>query len=166
MGEISWLHLSDLHLGKELYNERVVLESLLEDIRKQIQINHLSLDFIFITGDLTFSGQPEEFERGREFITHLSDVAKVSMDDIILVPGNHDISRGNILTVARNSRRYLDNREAVADIISNVEEREIYTRGLLNYNQFIASSFSWAQAVEKSPLSFTINNVKGICDPG
>ncbi len=161
MGEISWLHLSDLHLGKELYNERVVLESLLEDIRKQIQINHLSLDFIFITGDLTFSGQPEEFERGREFITHLSDVAKVSMDDIILVPGNHDISRGNILTVARNSRRYLDNREAVADIISNVEEREIYTRGLLNYNQFIASSFSWAQAVEKSPLSFTINKVVG-----
>ena len=57
MGSISWLHLSDLHLGRDVYNEEVILKELLIDIKKQTDLNKIKLDFFFITGDITFSVQ-------------------------------------------------------------------------------------------------------------
>lgn len=161
MGKISWLHLSDLHVGRERYNETVVLEGLLKDIESQIKGNDLALDFIFITGDLTFSGQAEEFELARTWIDRLALAAGVTKDDIILVPGNHDICRSSILSVAKNSLQHLNSRESVADIISNEAEREIYARSLMNYNQFVAENFAWARTSQKSPLSFTVNRRVG-----
>ena len=67
MSKISWLHLSDLHLGRDVYNEKIVLEKLLADIKTQIEINNIELNLVFITGDLTFSGQKEEFDHVQEF---------------------------------------------------------------------------------------------------
>lgn len=94
--QVSWLHLSDLHLGKDNYDEAVVIEKLLDDIQEQIKNNNIKLDFVFITGDLTFSGQKEEFKFASEFISKLSSVCQIAKEDIILVPGNHDVTRDNI----------------------------------------------------------------------
>ena len=44
MSKISWLHLSDLHLGRDVYNEKIVLEKLLADIKTQIEINNIELN--------------------------------------------------------------------------------------------------------------------------
>ena len=41
MGNISWLHLSDLHLGRDVYNEEVILKELLIDIKKQTDLNKI-----------------------------------------------------------------------------------------------------------------------------
>lgn len=161
MSKISWLHISDLHLGRDLYNEKVVLKELLQDIKRQMQINQLELNFVFITGDLTFSGRQTEFDLAQEFIDELIDVIKLNKEDIILVPGNHDVYRNDLLSIAKNSRKYLDNREAVSDIIANETEREIYTRGLTNYRKFVDKNFSWANTKEKAPLSYTINRKVG-----
>lgn len=84
MSKVSWLHLSDLHIGRDTYNERVVLEKLLLDIKTQIDSNNIELNFVFITGDLTFSGQKKEFNHVQEFINELITVTKLNKDDIIL----------------------------------------------------------------------------------
>lgn len=41
--------------------------------------------------------------------------------------------------------RILNNREVISGIIGSEVEREIYTQGLINYQQFIESNFSWAR---------------------
>lgn len=157
MSKISWLHLSDLHLGRDVYNEKVVLEELLMDIRKQLEINKIKLDFVFITGDITYSGQKKEFDYVQEFLSKLLVVTNLNKENIILVPGNHDIDRTNLLSVVKNSKKLLNNRDAISEIIGNEVEREIYTQGLMNYRQFIENNFSWAIQAEKAPLFYTLN---------
>ena len=162
MSKFSWLHLSDLHLGRDIYNESVVLEKLLSDIKTQIESNNIKLNFVFITGDLTFSGQKKEFNYVQEFINKLIVVTKLSKDNIILIPGNHDVNRNNILSIARNSKKLLNNRDSISEIIGNEAEREIYTQGLKNYHEFIEENFSWAKTNKKSVLSYTLNkNING-----
>lgn len=163
MSKITWLHLSDLHLGKDVYNEKTVLEELLADIKTQIAVNDIKLDFVFITGDLTFSGQKKEFEYVQEFLNKLLDITELSKDDIILVPGNHDVNRNQILSVARNSKKLLNNRDAISEIIGNETEREIYTQGLSDYREFLQNNFTWARTSKKAPLSYTLNkDINGI----
>lgn len=157
MSKISWLHLSDLHLGRDVYNEKIVLEKLLADIKTQIQINNIELNLVFITGDLTFSGQKKEFDYVQEFIDELLIVAKLNKDDIVLVPGNHDVNHNQVLSIARNSKKLLNNRDAISEIIGNETEREIYTQGLKNYYEFLENNFSWAKAGKKNALSYTLN---------
>lgn len=157
MSKISWLHLSDLHLGRDVYNEKIVLEKLLADIKTQIEINNIELNLVFITGDLTFSGQKEEFEHVQEFIGELLIVTKLNKDDVVVVPGNHDVNHNQVLSIARNSKKLLNNRDAISEIIGNETERYIYTQGLKNYYEFIENNFSWAKAGKKNALSYTIN---------
>lgn len=102
MSKNSWLHLSDLHLGKELYNEAVVLE----DIQNQINTNHINLDFVFITGDITYFGKPKEFEVFLSFIDKLLAVTNLEKDNIILVPGNHDVNRSDIHPLLKTQETY------------------------------------------------------------
>ncbi len=157
MSKISWLHLSDLHLGRDVYNEKIVLEKLLADIKTQIEINNIELNLVFITGDLTFSGQKKEFDYVQEFIDELLIVTKLNKDDVVLVPGNHDVNHNQVLSIARNSKKLLNNRDAISEIIGNETERDIYTQGLKNYYEFIENNFSWAKVGKKNALSYTIN---------
>ena len=157
MGNISWLHLSDLHLGRDVYNEEVILKELLIDIKKQTDLNKIKLDFVFITGDITFSGQEKEFAYVQDFLNKLQNVTNVDKENIILIPGNHDVNREDLLSVAKNSKKLLNNREAISAIIGNDAEREIYTRGLLNYRKFIEHNFLWANSGKNDPLFYTIN---------
>lgn len=157
MSKISWLHLSDLHLGRDVYNEKIVLEKLLADIKTQIEINNIELNLVFITGDLTFSGQKEEFDYVQEFIGELLIVTKLNKDDVVVVPGNHDVNHNQVLSIARNSKKLLNNRDAISEIIGNETERDIYTQGLKNYYEFIENNFSWAKVGKKNALSYTIN---------
>lgn len=90
---IRWLHLSDFHLknsGK--WSQDVVLRSLLKDISERYA-GPDSLDFIFITGDLAWSGQAEEYLLVEEFIRDLLSVTELSSRRLMMVPGNHDIDR-------------------------------------------------------------------------
>ena len=51
---IRWIHLSDFHVGKDEHGELMLFTSILNDIKKRIDIG-LCPDMVFITGDLAFS---------------------------------------------------------------------------------------------------------------
>lgn len=155
--QVSWLHLSDLHLGKDNYDEAVVIEKLLDDIQEQIKNNNIKLDFVFITGDLTFSGQKDEFMIASKFISQLSLICQVAKENIILVPGNHDVTRDNISERTRQLRNNIKKREDISRIIGNEKEREEYSAGLENYREFLCENFEWAREIGNVPLSYTIN---------
>ena len=90
------LHLSDLHFTADAGKDREVrswCDSLLTDIKGCLPRGPQSDTFIVISGDLTFSGQKSEFKAAGEFLSTLLLATQVPKNQLLLVPGNHDISR-------------------------------------------------------------------------
>jgi len=49
------------------------------------------IGLVVITGDLTFTGEEDEFSEASTFITRLLGVLNLDRDRLVIVPGNHDI---------------------------------------------------------------------------
>jgi hypothetical protein len=97
--DIVWLHLSDWHQRGRDFDRVVVRDALIEDLRSRDRIaRQLSrVDFIVFSGDLAFSGKPEEYETAaREFLTPVLSALALSRDRVFFVPGNHDIDRRDL----------------------------------------------------------------------
>ncbi|MBX3157102.1 MAG: metallophosphoesterase [Deltaproteobacteria bacterium] len=90
--ELTWLHISDIHLREETaWAQDIVLSAMLDDISRRYKA--VPPDLIFITGDIAFSGKPKEYDRAEEFVRKLGSILGLELDRIFLVPGNHDIDR-------------------------------------------------------------------------
>jgi predicted MPP superfamily phosphohydrolase len=135
---ITWLHLSDFHFSTQTtYNSQIVLDALLDDIAQCIQNDNLQPDFIVISGDIAFSGQPEEYDLAKEFLDRLLEVTHLFKEDIFIVPGNHDVDRNAIGTLAASAARLLHNRDAVNEFLTNESECELTFQRFCGYQAFI-----------------------------
>jgi 3',5'-cyclic AMP phosphodiesterase CpdA len=93
------LHLTDAHFAKGSNRPQHVWRydtegqmarhSLVEAITTALGDRKIGL--VIVSGDFTFIGSPEEFEEARTAIVHLLGILDLSTDQLILVPGNHDI---------------------------------------------------------------------------
>lgn len=83
------IHLSDLHFGTR---EQASLwcGQLAEDLRREAGLP--SIDAVALTGDITQRGQEEEFRAAEEFLIGLSAEFSLKPHQLMLVPGNHDLS--------------------------------------------------------------------------
>ncbi len=92
MRPIIWLHLSDVHLRpRDAWAQVHVLRAMCDDVASRRTTS--PFDFVLLSGDLAFSGKPEEYEIAATFLDDLSDATGVSKAHIYCVPGNHDINR-------------------------------------------------------------------------
>lgn len=92
------LHLSDLHFGSNQNKRPKLLNSkdILTDLEK---INKKNIDAIIISGDITSNIKDKkyktrheiEFENALFFIKNLIKELEVPLENVIIVPGNHDI---------------------------------------------------------------------------
>ena len=136
------LHISDFHLsdGPNGLSPKVAKEvvgSLKKDVDEMsLEING-SVDTIFITGDLTFSGKKEDFEKFKSIVVDdLSGHFGLETDDIFIVPGNHDCDRGSI---SRTEKPFRDKQsfKEIDELCSDVQlEREGWPRIEAFYNWF------------------------------
>ena len=101
-GTLSWLHLSDIHFGEAQGTGRdAVLNRLIDDVRKLRERDQLAPDLIFITGDIAWSGKPNQYEKqAKPFLEKLQAAADVEPSRIFLIPGNHDVDRSQIKSIA------------------------------------------------------------------
>ena len=90
------LHLSDLHMGQE----RGAGRWRLQDVLGQAWRDNLDViaqggpvDLVCFTGDLAFSGKPEQYREAGEAIEFLLRQLKLDQSRFFCVPGNHDIDR-------------------------------------------------------------------------
>ena len=91
--EIRWLHLSDLHIRQsDSWAQDVVLRSLRDDIAA-VCTPEWRPDFVFVTGDVAFSGDPKEYELAEKFLREILTITALPAERLLLVPGNHDIQR-------------------------------------------------------------------------
>ncbi len=86
------LHLSDLYIEKDTDPE-TILQPLVADLKDDEEgpgINRL--DYLIVSGDLTKSAEPDEYEKALQFISKLIQQFKITKQECIIVPGNHDLS--------------------------------------------------------------------------
>jgi metallophosphoesterase superfamily enzyme len=97
------LHVSDLHFGKEhgfrnqlgrgvdaRLGEESMLDALIDDLAAQ-KVGESDVAMVAVTGDLTWSGDPHEFENAVRMLNDLRTRLRLHPSQLVVVPGNHDI---------------------------------------------------------------------------
>ena len=134
--KLQWLHLSDLHLkSNERWSQDVVLKSLLADISDRFSHDKIP-DFIFITGDLAFSGKREEYLMVEDFLNQLLRMTGVSADRLLMVPGNHDIDRNIEVDAFTGARFKLQNTIEVDKFLGDEGRRRTLFRRQSAFREF------------------------------
>lgn len=88
---INILHLTDIHIKSE-NKEDVKLR--IDALIKYLISEDTEIDLIAITGDLAFSGDKDQYRLFEEFVVApIKKYLRVSDSKILIVPGNHDVSR-------------------------------------------------------------------------
>lgn len=96
------LHISDIHAGHgELRDEdgkssipNAERQRLLERLSRYLRALDKKPDFVVISGDITIQGRVDGYKRVREWVIELQNEGVLPESDrIIIVPGNHDVTR-------------------------------------------------------------------------
>jgi 3',5'-cyclic AMP phosphodiesterase CpdA len=83
------LHLSDLHFGT-LDQANLWSNQLAADLYDDLSIHHL--DALILSGDIANYSTDEEYEAAEQFLHNLCQDFPLKHEQIILVPGNHDLN--------------------------------------------------------------------------
>ncbi len=143
--EVTWLHLSDLHFEddrKRGWNQKIVTDALIEDLHSLIASHHLVINFLFITGDISFKGQANGYKGAKEYINRIVSEVNIDKDNIFIIPGNHDVDRSIKSDLFKELKVKLinigeSNNKAYQDIIYDIfcEKKEIFQRSLYYKNE-------------------------------
>jgi small GTP-binding protein len=86
------LHLSDIHMSQDPGSDyETLLQQLLADLRDPKGLACDSLDYLFVTGDLTNCASPDEFEKAYQLISGVIESFQLNAARCVIVPGNHDV---------------------------------------------------------------------------
>jgi predicted MPP superfamily phosphohydrolase len=125
------VHLSDVHLSKQNYNEfkNNVRDSLISDLKNYNNSNY-PIDLIIITGDLIDKGghslkEIAEFEKfdnpyrifEQEFIEPIAAQLGISKEKFLFIPGNHDIDENEILWIDEKRLKSSLNKTTINDVL-------------------------------------------------
>jgi 3',5'-cyclic AMP phosphodiesterase CpdA len=83
------LHLSDLHFGTP-DQANLWSTQLRTDLRRELSIPHL--DALILSGDIANYSTQEEYKAAEQFLSNLCRTLTLNPEQIILVPGNHDLN--------------------------------------------------------------------------
>jgi len=87
--ESSILHLSDLHFGTKV-NAVLWADQLLSDLKNELR--QKTIDVVVLSGDIANFASAEEYQAASYFLFFLKQELRLSPQQIVLVPGNHDVS--------------------------------------------------------------------------
>jgi hypothetical protein len=83
------LHLSDLHFGTRA-DAALWADQLTADLQREL--NCRRLDGVILSGDIANFATAEEYQAASQFLLMIKQEFRLSPQQIILVPGNHDVS--------------------------------------------------------------------------
>jgi predicted phosphodiesterase len=94
-----FLHFSDIHFKKTEVGQpddpnKALRSDIIEDVKRMRKEIQLSVDGIWLTGDIAFAGDPEEYAFAYQWLEEtLCPVAGCKIEDVFVIPGNHDVDR-------------------------------------------------------------------------
>lgn len=144
---MTWIHLSDLHCGhpnpKHKWDQSLVLGRLLNDLEELVIKKEVPPpEYVFITGDIAFSGNQNstnEYELADAFIQDLAKRLTISPDKIFTIPGNHDVQRmhgSDALNTNRLLRVLRDGSEELDSALSAQSDRALLSERHRQYLNF------------------------------
>jgi predicted MPP superfamily phosphohydrolase len=137
------VHLSDIHFLSGSWGLAARNSSIRTELMHDLA--HMRKDLgdataVVVTGDIAFSGHPDQYEVAREWLGQVSHQVGATDASVLTVPGNHDVHWPAINPSARLARESL--RECPMDLLTPSIDELIGdpTRPLLaaldNYNDF------------------------------
>jgi predicted MPP superfamily phosphohydrolase len=147
---VSWIQISDLHFGHGDeswgWDQKMVLECL----RRDAEHTKLSPpNFIFITGDIAYSGNNKirkgesvsrEYDDAKAWIESLAKSVGLGREAVFLVPGNHDVNRtaDKVRATNRLIRALREGQDSVDEALADPNDRATLAERFKNYATFAA----------------------------
>ncbi|XWK86814.1 MAG: AAA-like domain-containing protein [Phormidium sp.] len=94
------IHLSDLHFGTE-ENARLWSSQLVQDVRREMNLS--TIDALILSGDIANKATEAEYKAAQLFLDELKKEFNLQPNQIIIVPGNHDIDRNPVTKAYKNN---------------------------------------------------------------
>lgn len=113
------LNLSDIHISSKEDLSRYLLQ-LKTDLKLTKKIKEIN--YIILSGDITNKASEEEFKLAKEFINEISKSLNTKNENIIIVPGNHDLN--------------WDYCKAALDEEGNIVDEFLYNKKFNNFNEY------------------------------
>lgn len=168
---LTWLHLSDFHLCEPEtgWHSKRIVEKLIEDIEKVRSDQNLSVDLLFVTGDLAF-GQlgggekslTSQFQETHSVIEKVRELLGLATERVFLVPGNHDIDRSKVLAPQTEALKAMDN-DAVNQLIKNGKaDWQAYVQRLDAYRDFIKANYPHLNQDETRLIYANTLDIRGL----
>ena len=137
---LTFLHISDLHYKEETYDTKILFDEFLNDIdawRKKYN-NDQAIDFIFITGDIAYTGIKSEYEIAQEKIKYILETTGCSKNNVFVVPGNHDLDRNKISMDENTLREKVKvEKNGLEQLFKNYTNYKLLLNKFQDYNDFI-----------------------------
>ncbi len=147
------IHLSDIHLKSTDYNNptdqnQLLRRKLESDIKEMCDSLNKRPDAIIVSGDISFSSNPQEYEFAKEWLRGLCRATNADYDSVFVIPGNHDINRAKtqdpiLSAMIDKIRTFKDHNleTSLSKLFYDEEVSKLLIRPLENYNNF-AREFS------------------------
>lgn len=170
MSKITILHVSDFHFGKYSDSEyRPVLEACVEDAKSFCKQKDISPSLLIFTGDLVQSGDKiSSFDEAKNaLIDPLLSAFNLNNNNLLIVPGNHEIARASIDEYTENGLKgSLKNTETVSKFIENfLKEPERHSASmnrLNNYETFFAKTITIPSLLNTKFSKACIKEINGV----
>jgi predicted phosphodiesterase len=158
MAVFTWLHLSDLHFdSRTSFDGQIIQDAMCEDLTSLIEKKKISIDFVFVTGDIANKGAEDDYKIALSFFGRIHEITGVNRDAMFFVPGNHDVNRLLVSRYLDDKRNRLDNR---IDIRQAAEQDiDEYLKRFDNYSKFIAAFYSIPFVMKRENYYFAENRM-------
>jgi predicted phosphodiesterase len=141
MTGLTWLHLSDWHQGEKNFDRQIVLDALIDDIKKRVAIdsNLEHIDFIVFSGDIAFSGKSDEYKIAKEqLFGPILRECNIGPEELFIVPGNHDLDRTQFDRLPQSLANPLESAAEAEKWLYDIERRHDALKPFKNFVDFVS----------------------------
>ncbi|BAZ68082.1 hypothetical protein NIES4106_28410 [Fischerella sp. NIES-4106] len=147
MATYNILHLSDLHFGTS-ENADNWYNQLAEDLCQEVKCSRL--DVLILSGDIANKSTPEEYNAAKQFLDQISEEFQLQPEQIVIVPGNHDLN-WDLAKKAYNLHRREEYRGKLNEANYIDGGNYIEVRDEEKYQQRFAHFSQFYQAIKNKP---------------
>lgn len=146
-------HLSDLHASaSEDFDQHRIVRAACADLARLHEQSPIHL--AVFSGDLAFRGVADEFALARQLLIEpVASTLGLSMTNIVVVPGNHDVDRTQVVDfVEAGLKASLVSRETVNELLGSSERLALAAERLKSWDEFHADLYAGVDVERPSPL--------------
>jgi len=154
--EINFLQISDIHFQIENFHSRILRNKFIKKLSELHQ--EKCYDFIILTGDISHQGKGFT-EDQTKFLLKILETLDLTINDLYLVPGNHDINRDEERSKLIEIINQNDNpSDALDSYMEDEGERSILLKSFESFQSFYTSLFNKSYPLED--LHFVVETEK------